>query len=110
MQRHRLSEYRQAHYSDAIQWGQEALSWPRNAVHPYAFAILAMAYWKLEKTEEARALLAQGDSLAPREMPARVAEDTGDAWLAWLYARIQLDEATALIQSGSTPQNGATQP
>jgi hypothetical protein len=56
-----------------------------------------MAYWKLEKKEEARTMLAKGESLAPREMPARVAEDSGDAWLAWLFARIQLDEAAALI-------------
>jgi hypothetical protein len=40
-------------------------------------------------------------------MPASVAEDSGDDWLKWLYARIQLDEATALIQSGSAQQDGA---
>jgi hypothetical protein len=31
-------------------------------------------------------------------MPAIATEDPGNRWLAWLYARIQLDEATALIQ------------
>jgi len=34
-------------------------------------------------------------------MPTSIAEDPANAWLAWLYARIQLDEATALIQPGS---------
>jgi hypothetical protein len=69
-----------------------------------------MAYWKLEKREEARAMLAKGDLLAPREMPARVAEDTGTAWLAWLYARIQLDEASALIHSASSPDDNSPRP
>jgi myo-inositol-1-phosphate synthase len=64
-----------------------------------------MAYWKLEKREEARAMLAKGDLLAPREMPARVADDTGNAWLAWLYARIQLDEALALVNASPTESN-----
>jgi eukaryotic-like serine/threonine-protein kinase len=105
-----LSEYRQAHYSNAVQWGQKALSWPRNAVHPYASAILAMAYWKLEKKEEARAMLANGDLLAPREMPASVAGDPGDAWLAWLFARILLDEASELIQPASAADSNSTPP
>jgi hypothetical protein len=48
--------------------------------------------------------------LAPREMPASVAEHPGDPWLAWLYARVQLDEATALIQPGSTQPTGANPP
>jgi serine/threonine protein kinase/tetratricopeptide (TPR) repeat protein len=97
-----LSEYREAHYDQAVEWCQKALDRPPNPVHAYASAILAMAYWKLEKKEDAQAMLAKGDFLAPREMPASVAEDPGDAWLAWLYARIQLDEAAALIRSNST--------
>jgi tetratricopeptide (TPR) repeat protein len=105
-----LSEYRQGHHTNAIDWGQKALNQPRTPVHPYACAILAMAYWKLENREEARALFTKGDSLAPREMPAHVAEDSGDAWLAWLYARVQLDEAAALIYSESTRQNEIIEP
>jgi len=97
-----LSEYRQSHYSIAVEWCQKALDWPHNAVHGYASAILAMADWKMEKKEEARAMLAKGDLLAPREMPASVAEDLGDSWLAWLYARIHLDEARALIEPASS--------
>ena len=69
-----------------------------------------MAYWKLEKKEEARAMLAKGDSLAPREMPASVAGDAGDAWLAWLFARILLDEASALIHPASAADNNSTSP
>jgi hypothetical protein len=55
-------------------------------------------------------MLLKGNLLAPREMPTRVAEDTGNAWLAWLYARIQLDEASALIHPASADDNKLTLP
>jgi tetratricopeptide (TPR) repeat protein len=105
-----LAEYREGHYAQAAEWCQKALDRRPNPVHPYASAILAMAYWKLEKKEEARAMLAKGNLLAPREMPARVAEYPGDAWLAWLYARIQLDEATALVNDGSPIESNSNAP
>jgi tetratricopeptide (TPR) repeat protein len=105
-----LSEYRQGHFAQAVEWGQKTLDTSVTASHAHASAIVAMAYWKMEKKEEARATLAKGDLLAPPEMPARVAEDPGDAWLAWLYARIQLDEAAALIESGSAQRDGVNQP
>ena len=31
------------------------------------------------------------------DMPASIADDPSNAWLAWLFARVQLDEATALV-------------
>ena len=55
-------------------------------------------------------MLAKGDALAPPIMPLSIAEDPENAWLAWLYARIQLDEATALIQPGTTTDNHPNQP
>ncbi len=46
-------------------------------------------------------MLAAGEALAPRTMPASVAQDPGTAWLVWLYGRIQLEEAEALINPTS---------
>jgi hypothetical protein len=34
-------------------------------------------------------------------MLARVSEDPGTAWLVWLFARLQLDEAKELMNSAS---------
>ena len=82
--------------------GTKPLKIPGIYVHGHAYAVLAMAYWRLEKRDEARAMLAKGATMAPPIMPLSIAEDPGNAWLAWLFARIQLDEATALIQPGST--------
>jgi serine/threonine protein kinase len=105
-----LSEYRQGHYAEAVEWAQKPLGVSRNSVQGPACAVLAMAYWRLEKKDEARAMLVKGDALAPRTMSAIATEDPGNKWIAWLYARIQLDEATALIQPETKSDNNSKQP
>jgi hypothetical protein len=105
-----LSEYRQGHFVEAVKWAQKSIESPRIEAHGHAYAVVAMADWQLGKKDEARAMLAKGDTLAPRSMPVSIAEDPSNAWLAWLYARIQLDEATALIQPGSTGDNQPNRP
>ena len=96
-----LSEYRQGHYDQAIEWARQSLKMPVNASRGQAYAVLAMANWQLGKLAEARAMLAGGEVEAPRNMPASIAEDPGNAWQAWLFGRIQLQEAAALIQPKS---------
>ena len=99
-----LSEYRQGHYQTAVEWAEQPLKVTGNFSHGHAYAVAAMANWRLGKLDDARAMLAKGDALAPHSMPASVAKDPGNAWQAWLFARIQLDEATALIRPGSSIQ------
>lgn len=77
-----LSDYRLGQFEDAIRWGQKTFDTPIVASHAHAAAIVAMAYWKLGKKAEARAMLAKGDSLARRDLPAPVAVDPGNDWLA----------------------------
>jgi len=105
-----LSEYRQGHFAEAVDWAQKPLKVSGIYVHGHAYAVAAMAYWQLGEKDQAREMLAKGDSLAPRLMPASIAEDPGNAWLAWLFARIQLDEAAALIKPGSTTENKSARP
>ena len=97
-----ISEYRQGHYSEAVEWAKKPLEIPGNYVHGHVYAVLAMAYWQLEDRQEAQAMLAKGEILAPSVMPASIAEDPSNAWLAWLFARIQLDEATALLHGAKS--------
>ena len=94
-----LCEYRQGHYAEALEWAEKPLKISGLHVYGHAYAVMAMAYWRLGEKEEARAMLAKGDTLAPASMPADIAEDPSKAWQGWLYARIQLDEATALIEA-----------
>ena len=98
-----LCEYRQGHYAEAAEWAQKPLTVPGLYVHGHAYAVLAMADWQLGDKNEARVMLAKGNALDPAIMPATIAQDHTNAWLAWLYARIQLDEATALIDPASKP-------
>jgi len=99
-----LSEYRQGHFAEAVEWAQKSVESSRIDPYGQAYAVLAMADWQLGKQDEARAMLAKGDASAPSIMPLGIAEDPGNAWLAWLYARIQLDEATALVESPAAAQ------
>jgi len=71
---------------------------------------LAMAHWKLGQKDTAQAMLDKGGKLAPAISPGRENEDLGESWVAWLTARISLDEASALIQSASATNGKTTFP
>jgi serine/threonine protein kinase len=93
-----LCEYRLGHYAEAYQWIQKSLQAPGLPLQGHAYGVLAMIDWRLGKTGEAQEMLAKGNALAPLVMPDAIAAGPGDHWLHWIYARIQLDEATALIE------------
>ena len=94
-----LSEYRQGRYAEAVEWAKKPLEKRGSYVHGHSYATLAMAFWQLGQKDEAQTMLKKGEELAPTVMPEKIAGDPGNAWLAWLFARVQLDEATALINS-----------
>jgi eukaryotic-like serine/threonine-protein kinase len=105
-----LSNYRLGRFPEAVTWAEKL---PKSS-HPFAQAkadaVLAMADWRLGQKEPARAILAKGDALAPSILPGHDGVDLGDSWLAWLFARVSLDEATALIQSGLTTEHNSSKP
>ena len=94
-----MSNYRSGRFREAMAWGEKAVNSPTAEAQAKAkaFAVLAMASWQLEQKSEARAALTKGNALAPNLSPENGAEDLGESWVAWLVARISLDEATALI-------------
>jgi len=55
-------------------------------------------------------MLDKGNALAPAIMPEKVVRENGSDWLAWLYARVQLDEAAALIETESTARSNVAKP
>jgi serine/threonine protein kinase len=93
-----LSDYRQGHFAEAIEWAEKshATSEPLEAAQ--ADAILALAYWQLGQKDKARDVLAEGNKLAPSVPSGPATVDLQDSWVAWLFSRIPLDEATRLIQ------------
>src|SRR5437868_4672657 len=94
-----LSEYRLGRFTKAIEWAEKTVASPHLNAHGQAYAVLAMAHWRLGEKEAARSMIAKGEKLAPAQLPPLVAEEPGNAWLAWLFARISLDEANELIGS-----------
>ena len=82
----------------AVVWSEKSLKSDQALAQARGYAVLAMAQWQLGQKEKARAMLAGGDSLAPRISSAPDTVDLGDSWVAWLCARILLDEAGQLIQ------------
>ncbi len=105
-----MSSYRLGHYQEAIDWGERGARITVADAQAKAYAILAMAHWQLGEKEKAREALAKGDALAPKFQPSSDTDELGESWVAWLMARISLDEATALIQSGSTSRSLPNQP
>jgi serine/threonine protein kinase/tetratricopeptide (TPR) repeat protein len=93
-----LSEYRQRQFSEAVVWAEKSLKSDQAFARAKGYAVLAMAQWQLGRKDKARAMLADGDSLAPRISSAQDTVDLGDSWAGWLFARISLDEAGQLIQ------------
>jgi tetratricopeptide (TPR) repeat protein len=101
-----MSNYRLRHFPEAIEWAEKVV---RNSqaeapaeARAKAYAVLGMAHWQLGQKDVAREMLAEGDKLTPSILSGHEAVDLGEIWLAWLFARIQLDEATSLIQAGPT--------
>jgi len=87
-----LCEYRQGHYTEAVKWAQKPLKIPGFM----SWALLCCAgHGLLAAGGESKCAshVSQRDALEARYYPVTIAEDPGNAWLAWLFARIQLDEA-----------------
>ena len=102
-----MANYRLGHFREAVEWAEKAVKSP--AVEPQAeakaFAVAAMANWQLGQQDAARAALASGDKLAPKLPLERDNLDLGESWVAWIMARISLDEATKLTQKRNQQQN-----
>jgi eukaryotic-like serine/threonine-protein kinase len=100
-----LSSYRQGRFSEAIEWSEKLSKESHVFAQAKAYAVLAMANWQLGRKDAARAAFAKGDALAPGILPGDKAVDLGDAWLAWLFARISLDEAAAVIHNDASARS-----
>jgi len=105
-----MSAYRLGHFAESIEWAEKTLKSSIIYANAHAYAILAMAHWEVGHKDVARAMLDKGDSLTPNILPSHQAADLGDSWVAWLIARISLEEATALIQPASKTESNVQKP
>jgi tetratricopeptide (TPR) repeat protein len=86
-----MSSYRLGSYAEAITWAEKSVDNAQAYASAQACAVLSMAHWQLGRPVEARQMLARGEALVP-DTPA-------GWWVDWLIARIEIDEAKALVQS-----------
>jgi tetratricopeptide (TPR) repeat protein len=103
-----LAEYRQKRSAEAVEWAEKSVKAGDPLARAKGCAVLAMARWQLGERDAARTALAQGDELAPNYAPQALRADFGDTWVAWLFARIQLDEASSFILSGPSPESNSS--
>jgi tetratricopeptide (TPR) repeat protein len=93
-----FSMLRLRNFEKAIQWTEKSLNSPFVHAHAHAYAILAMAHWHLGHKDEARAMLAKGNTLVPPGRSDDALAKAENKWFPRLMARIHLDEASALIR------------
>jgi serine/threonine protein kinase/tetratricopeptide (TPR) repeat protein len=105
-----LSEYRQGHFTQAADWAQRTVKTTAIYAQGQAYAVLAMADWRLGQKDQARLMLGLGNTVAARIYPVRYEEDPLNTWAAWLFGRISLDEASALIHTDPTANVKAIKP
>jgi hypothetical protein len=96
-----LSEYREGRFLEAAEWAEKALTNSVVFARAKGYAVLALAQWRLEQKDAARATLTEGNKLAP-DISSNQAIDLGDKWIDWLVARVLLDEAAELVAGRST--------
>ncbi|MCC7373989.1 MAG: serine/threonine protein kinase [Verrucomicrobiales bacterium] len=90
----------------ALELATQVLNSARTFTHGQACAVAAMASWRLGDQDTARALLARGQAIAPPSLPQREREDPDRAWFAWIFSKITLEEAAALVTSKGEPAAG----
>jgi serine/threonine protein kinase len=100
-----LMAYRQDDAPTAKMWCKKCLSYPENNPSRIATAhiIQGMACYKLGEVELARAELVQGRELTTAEFAKGLEEGNGQDgfWFDWLFARILLREAEAMLEKPS---------
>ena len=96
-----LMEYRRGNFAQAAGWCQQCLNYneqiaPRTAT---ARAILAMSCQRLGQTGEARTQLQEARQIVDNKFKSHLDQGNGvqGFWFDWVFARILLNEATALI-------------
>jgi eukaryotic-like serine/threonine-protein kinase len=101
-----LAEYRLGHWPGAVSWMQDILKARQFTYAASVNAVLAMAQYRLNQTNEARATLARGEEIANKKWPQFGSHDLTIEWKDVIIGRVLLSEVRTLIKGNeSKPQN-----
>jgi tetratricopeptide (TPR) repeat protein len=98
-----LACYRLKQFAEATSWADKATHSNLFQAQAKAFAILAMVDAGQEHWDKAKEMLNKGNALAPPLSKNENADQPGESWVGWAFARVSLDEASAMIGSQSKP-------
>ncbi len=98
-----LACYRLKRFAEATSWADRATHNDLIQAQAKAFAILALVNASQGQLDKAKEMLDKGNALAPPLTKNENADQPGESWLGWAFARVSLDEASALIGSQSNP-------
>src|SRR6185436_8032142 len=99
-----LADYRRGNFQDAVAQTAVILKSPFPYTQAEGSAVLAMARFRMGQTNEARASLAQLETIVQEKLPAPGSRDLGHDWKDWIIAHALLDAARSLIE-GATATN-----
>jgi tetratricopeptide (TPR) repeat protein len=97
-----LSDYRRGHFAEAMAGTSLILKDPFPYTQAEGLAVLAMAQFRLERTEEARTALARLERVVQGQLPSPETHDLGPDWRDWVIAHALLEEASSLIKGASS--------
>jgi hypothetical protein len=94
-----LMEYRRGNYAGVEQWYQKSVSYEQGAaVREVTFQIvLAMAHYQTGRADQARSELVQARQKVENQFNNLSVNSDGAYWFDWVFARVLLREATALM-------------
>jgi serine/threonine protein kinase/Flp pilus assembly protein TadD len=100
-----LAEYRQGHFSSALDWSGRVLEQPnRNPeLDEHAYAVLAMAHDRLGQSNEARSAFLKGLQIWDSQMPHLDSGHIGSGglWVDWISARALFREARQVVNGAA---------
>jgi tetratricopeptide (TPR) repeat protein len=105
-----LAEFRVGHYEEAVKWADLAAKGPLPHSQAEAAAIMAMAQFKLNQSENARTALARCNGIIEEKLPKPDKEELGTDWRDWIIAHALQSEAKQVIESERPPSASPANP
>jgi tetratricopeptide (TPR) repeat protein len=100
-----LAEYRQGHFMEAVGLAEQTVKYPNPYPEAGAYAVMAMAKYRLKQTDGARVALAKVAGIIDTKMRKIENGDLGSGWRDWIIVHTLFAEANSVIQNAATAES-----